>query len=399
MNKKGFVLFFPIAMLLLAACTPASLVKANAQPISETTQPAATATGTLPAALPTLIPTATASSSATQALTPTAIPTQAPTLQPTPTLAPTPIPIPCNLAGFVGDVTIPDGSVLNPGTAYTKTWRLQNLGTCSWTTGYTLVFSSGDLMSGPTVVSLPNNVNPGETIDLSVSLVSPATAGTYQGNWMLRDSNGNVFGVGSNGNQPFWVRIVVGSSAVYAVTEVDTSVNPTGYSGICPVTFTFDANIWTNGAGIVTYYWERSDGSKSPVGTLTYAAAGYQTISDIWTLGNPSSGFSGWDQVYVDQPNHQTFGAVNFSLTCDPTATPTVAPTLTPTLAPTSTPTQPVPTNTPTASLPTPTQPTPTQTPTSTQPAPTRSPTPTQPTPTQTPLPTQPGPTQTPTHP
>jgi Ig-like domain from next to BRCA1 gene len=227
MSTKIFVPFFLIAMLLLAACTPAPLTKANPLPNVENTQPAATATENVPIITSALHPTPsdTPIPSASPTLEPTPTLTQVPTVAPTQTLAPAPVSVPCNLASFVGDVTIPDGSVLNPGQTFAKTWRLQNMGACSWTTSYALVFSNGDLMSGPTVVQLPGNVNPGGTIDLSVSLVAPTSSGTYQGNWMLRDPNGNLFGIGSSGSQPFWVKIVVGSSAEFAVTEVDESVN------------------------------------------------------------------------------------------------------------------------------------------------------------------------------
>lgn len=416
MNKKLFVPFFLIAMLLLAACSEAPLVSASDLPVSTNTQPAATATATstapvtapaeLSVTLPTLLPTATANSTATLPPTPTGIPTLVPTIQPTPTLAPTIVSAPCNLAWFVGDVTIPDGSLFNTGNTFTKTWRLQNVGTCSWTTGYALVFTTGDLMSGPTVVPFPYNVNPYGTIDLSVNLAAPASAGVYQGNWMLRDPNGNLFGVGSNGSQPFWVKIVV-SSPAFAVMQVSQPLNPTNYVGNCPVTYMLDAIISTNGVGTVTYHWLRSDGSVSPETALYYTAAGYQTASDTWTSGVAGSVINVWDQLYIDKPNAQTYSPTSFSLTCElPTPTQTQAPTQlpTPTLTQTS-----VPTNTPTAvptqtQTPTPTQPAstntatpaPTQTPTSTLPAPTNTPTPV-PTQTQTPTTTQPVPTHTPT--
>ena len=47
-------------------------------------------------------------------------------------------------AQFVADVTVPDGTRYDPGATFTKTWRLKNIGTCTWTTSYTLVFDSGD---------------------------------------------------------------------------------------------------------------------------------------------------------------------------------------------------------------------------------------------------------------
>src|SRR5690349_12154805 len=40
----------------------------------------------------------------------------------------------CDSAAYVKDVTIPDGTIFSPGAQFTKTWRLQNIGTCTWTT-------------------------------------------------------------------------------------------------------------------------------------------------------------------------------------------------------------------------------------------------------------------------
>ena len=244
-------------------------------------------------------------------------------------------------------MTIPDGARLDPETSFTKIWRLQNTGTCSWTTSYALVFYSGDRMDGPTVVSLPRNVNPGDTIDLSIHLTTPHRAGTYHGNWMLRDSNRNLFGVGVNANQAIWTRIVVGREAYFAVTSVVTSVDNVSYTGVCPATLTFSATIYTNGAGTVTYYWVRSDGSTSAEQTLTYPARGSQTVTDIWSLGSPGAVINGWNRVYIDVPNHQHFSPITFSLFCSsPTPTYTMTSTNLPTETLTPTPTE---TATPTA--------------------------------------------------
>ena len=38
----------------------------------------------------------------------------------------------CDLAQFVRDVTVPDGTTFLPGATFTKTWRLKNAGTCTW---------------------------------------------------------------------------------------------------------------------------------------------------------------------------------------------------------------------------------------------------------------------------
>jgi len=99
----------------------------------------------------------------------------------------------CDVAQFVDDVSIPDGTILDPDESFTKTWRLKNIGSCTWTTSYAVVFSSGDSMNGPATQSLAGSVNPGQTVDISVDLKAPATSGTYKGYWKLRNTAGVHF--------------------------------------------------------------------------------------------------------------------------------------------------------------------------------------------------------------
>ena len=113
--------------------------------------------------------------------------------------------VPCNQASFVADVTIPDGTQIEVNKPFTKTWRLKNVGTCSWTSGYSLVFDTGDQMGGSASQPLTNaTVAPNQTIDVSVNLTAPATAGTYRGNWRLREPGGTTFGLSTGA---FWVEI------------------------------------------------------------------------------------------------------------------------------------------------------------------------------------------------
>lgn len=116
---------------------------------------------------------------------------------------------PCDQAAFVMDVTIPDGTQLNPGTEFIKTWRLRNAGSCTWTTDYTVVFDHGDQMGGPASQPLTDQpIIPGETVDISISLVAPSEPGTYQGYWSLMNDLGILFGLG-DANDPFFVLIEV----------------------------------------------------------------------------------------------------------------------------------------------------------------------------------------------
>jgi hypothetical protein len=154
--------------------------------------------------------------SQTPSPTPTSEPTLTPlpptaTTSPTPSLTPTrsSTPLPCDVVGFVDDVTIPDGTQMQPGESFTKTWRLRNDGTCNWTGDYRLVFVSGTQMGGPALKAFITDwVYPGYKIDVSVDLVAPSVPGTYTGYWKLQNAAGVVFGSAPFG-APFYVQIVV----------------------------------------------------------------------------------------------------------------------------------------------------------------------------------------------
>jgi hypothetical protein len=120
----------------------------------------------------------------------------------------------CNWVGFVADVTIPDGSTFKAGTGqgFIKTWRLKNIGSCTWSTAYTLVFANGDQISYLASSPLSKEVKPGETIDLSVPMQAPFVAGHYRGYWQLKTANGALFGMGLYAADPFYVDIVVSGS-------------------------------------------------------------------------------------------------------------------------------------------------------------------------------------------
>ena len=109
-----------------------------------------------------------------------------------------PQPVVRECASFVADVTIPDGSYVAPGSTFTKTWRIRNNGTTTWNTNYKLVFSSGTQMSDQTYVNLPYNVQPGQTVDISVQMTAPKETGSYKSSWMLTNDNGGQFGVGAD---------------------------------------------------------------------------------------------------------------------------------------------------------------------------------------------------------
>jgi hypothetical protein len=105
--------------------------------------------------------------------------------------------------------------------AFVKIWRIKNIGTCSWTTSYALVFVSGDLMSGPSAAALGRNVNPGETIELPVTLNAPNKNGNYRGYWKLRNASGVLFGFGAQADTAFWVDVNVTGTSYIAYSFAD----------------------------------------------------------------------------------------------------------------------------------------------------------------------------------
>ena len=152
----------------------------------------------------------------------------------------------CNQAQFISDLTVPDGTSYTVGTAFTKTWRLMNVGSCAWTTSYSLVFFSGESLGAPSSINLPVDVPPGQMVDISINMTAPKTGGHFRGYWKLNDPSitGGQFGIGSNGADPFWVDINV----------LDTSA----------VIYDFVANAsyaeWKSGSGILPYPGTSGDG-------------------------------------------------------------------------------------------------------------------------------------------
>ncbi len=211
-----------VAALLLAACNFPGYQSAPGDPV------ATSAAATIAAALeltrlavtlepPTLVPT-----QAPPTPVP-ASPTPAPPTAVPPTVTPS---TPCNAASFVSDVTYPDNTSVVVGASFTKTWRLKNVGTCTWTSGYKLAFDGGDRMSAPDTVTLTSGtVPPGGTVDVSVDLKAPADTGTYQGNYRLKEPGGALFGIGPSASNYFWVKIKAVSAASLKPDLVVKSIN------------------------------------------------------------------------------------------------------------------------------------------------------------------------------
>ncbi len=203
--KKRLV---PISVLMILAILLTSCgftIQGNTPPLDENA--INTAVAQTLAANSVIAPTNTPQS----AVLPTAEPSITP--QPLATVAQQPSITPttdnCNRAKYESDITVPDGSVMAPDTAFIKTWRLTNTGTCTWTTNYAIVYSGGDQLGALAATNLPGNVPPGATVDVSVQMKSPSADGKYAGNFMLRSDTGLIFGTGASHMAPIFVSIEV----------------------------------------------------------------------------------------------------------------------------------------------------------------------------------------------
>ena len=155
---------------------------------------------------------------------------------------PTNTPVPtagagCDRAQFISDVSVPDGTSFAPNASFSKTWRLKNVGTCTWTTSYSVVFASGDRMGGVDTL-IPQTVVPGQTVDVGVNLTAPSLAGAYRGYWQLKNPSGALFGIGATYDKPFWVDIMVSGSSPGGTTAFDF------VNSVCTAT-------WSSGAGVL----------------------------------------------------------------------------------------------------------------------------------------------------
>lgn len=245
MSKKIVVILSAslLVVLALAACIPgmapaptlspdmigtlsAQTVEARLTQIAQQT-PVTVPPTSAPDVQPTLEPVV--ASPTVQVITPTpGIPTNTP-LPPTATpvpVTPTAV-IPCDAARFIKDVTVNDGTAFSPNQSFTKTWRLKNDGSCTWTADYSVVFVSGNAMSGPSSAKINASVKPGETVDVSVNLAAPANTGDYTGNWALRNTSGAIFGIGSGYKDNFWVKITVKAPSAIAYNLADKGCDAT----------------------------------------------------------------------------------------------------------------------------------------------------------------------------
>jgi hypothetical protein len=348
MKKVAIVLFILLSVpLLLIGCGAKAIASPTANPDLIRTAANQTADARLTeifASTPSVTPvTPSPTFDATQtaaAQTAAAQLSQVASLTPSVQATASSTPVPGGSSGdraiFVADVTIPDGKVIAPGAAFTKTWKLQNGGTTTWTSSYSLAFASGVQMGDTTSVPLPQSVPPGAQIDISVDMVAPTQTGSYQGYWKMKNASGQFF------NDSVYVLITVGNPGTTPpptsetpaatteptstgipsnpITSLTMSVDQGSYEGSCPHTFTFTAVLILNQNATLTYQLE----AEAVTPGFEFDLPGAQTRSfDAGTYSIPSeltftSSGSGLIWLHVTSPVDTSSNQASFELTCTP---------------------------------------------------------------------------------
>ena len=186
--------FFLALVSLLYACGPSApvvpTIDTNAIHTAAAETVIAEFTQTAQATPPTLAATAT------EAITETPLATLEPTATAVPTNNPfqaTPTETLCDDAIWVADVSVPDGTEMTPGQDFVKTWKIRNIGSCTWGTGYSALFAYGEKMGG-VAEPMTGAVAPGEEVEVSVRFKAPDKAGEYSTYWRMANASNIPFG-------------------------------------------------------------------------------------------------------------------------------------------------------------------------------------------------------------
>lgn len=171
---------FAIFTLILAACAGEGTPTAYFIPPTSKPEAAIPAGQTINTSVPDLVETEVLST------TPTTTPACTPNLL------------------YLEDLSIPDGTVVEPGKLIDKRWLVENNGSCNWEQGYSLTLLAGPELGAPVEQAL-YPARSGTQATVRILFTAPEEEGNYRSAWQAKDSKGNLFG------DPIYVDIIVES--------------------------------------------------------------------------------------------------------------------------------------------------------------------------------------------
>lgn len=103
---------------------------------------------------------------------------------------------------FLEDLTIPDGTLVAPGAALDKQWRVKNSGDCNWDERYRLRLVNGNALGAePEQALYPARA--GAEAVLRILFTAPLEAGTYYSEWQAYAPDNTSFG------DPVFLQVIV----------------------------------------------------------------------------------------------------------------------------------------------------------------------------------------------
>ena len=97
------------------------------------------------------------------------------------------------------------------------------------------------------------------------------------------------------------------------VTDVELAVDVPSFTGACPTTIRFTGLIETNGAGLITYIWERNTGNSNPTNINLPVPGGVIVTDDITVTTSGTVTVT----LHVTRPNDITSPAITSTITCE----------------------------------------------------------------------------------
>lgn len=103
---------------------------------------------------------------------------------------------------FLEDITIPDGTLVNPGDRLDKHWLIKNSGSCNWDEEYRIKLISGPDLGVPAEQAL-YPARSGFEATLRIVFTAPQEPGYYQSAWQAFNPRDVPFG------DPFFIEVQV----------------------------------------------------------------------------------------------------------------------------------------------------------------------------------------------
>jgi hypothetical protein len=98
-----------------------------------------------------------------------------------------------NVLSFQQDLTLPDGTFVNPGSSLDKQWQVRNSGTCNWDDTYTIQKIDGDSLGAASPQALVP-ARSGTAATIRIIFTAPTQSGKYTSIWQAYTPDGKPFG-------------------------------------------------------------------------------------------------------------------------------------------------------------------------------------------------------------